>query len=429
MLVLVVSAGEEAAKRLLAECSMLAARSDVLRSSVVEDGKSLLAFSNGSAIRSVPASEKQIRGWPVDLLIVDEAAFIPNEIWDATLPVMISRPGSRVVCTSSPWGSTSHWFRMLWNEGRDDPGEWAQSWQWSSYDSPIADKALLDKLRESRSSAWFRREILGEFTEDSGAFFAESELMDCVADYRMCDPDQLEYWLDGRYAAAAGVDWGYAQDANALALVSPLEDHGLNGHLLGDGLPLFIPWYEFKYRWPYTQFIGRIVHTASRYRLPVVVSETNGVGQYPTTMLDERMSEAGHMSTVAPVVTDVRRKQSGFGMLKGLLQTHRMVLPREPELLKQLRSLEFEQLPGGSVRIAVPEPSGHDDVAMAFMQAVSAVWMPGAVRGPIFGDRRPVDVETVTTPAGVIVPVDARPVAFHNQMFEWPKGSEQGEVW
>jgi Terminase-like family. len=431
ILVLVVSAGEEAAKRLLADCVALANGSESLRGSIVDDGKSLLTLSNGSTIRSVPASIRQIRGWPVDLLIIDEAGFIDNEIWDAALPAVIARPGSRVVVASSPWGSAAHWFRMLWNRGKDSPDGNYRSWQWSSYDSPLADKTLLDELRTSRSSEWFKREVLGEFSDDSGAYFSEAELMDAVADYRLCAPEDLEWWSDQRFAAAAGIDWGFAHDANALTLVSVLEDFGRNGEVLGEKLPLFIPWFEYKYRWAYTDFIARVVETARKYYLPVIASETNGVGQYPTTMLDDKMSEAGFYSAVAPVVTDVRRKQSGFGMIKGLLQSKRLVLPRDPELLKQLRGLEFEQLPGGSLRIAVPDRVGHDDVAMSFMQAVSSIRLDRAVRSDSFGEARlvPADEEFVSTKSGVQVPVRARPVSFHREAFAYPKGSESGEGW
>ncbi len=432
VLVLVVSAGDDAAKRLLADCVALASRSELLSGSIVDDGKSLLTLTNGSTIRSVPASIRQIRGWPVDLLIVDEAAFVDNDIWEAAEPAILARPGSRVIMTSSPWGSNEHWFRKLWNEGNDAPGDHVESFSWSTFDSPLADKELLERWRATRPAEWFRREVLGEFTDDSGAFFSESELMGAVADYQVCAPEDLEWWRDQRFAAAGGVDWGYAHDANALTLVSVLEDYGLNRELLGEKLVLFIPWFEYHYRWPYTQFIERVVGTAKKYHLPVIASETNGVGQYPTTMLDDKMTEAGFYSAVAPVVTDVKRKQTGFGMIKGLLQAKRLVLPRDPELLKQLRGLEFEQLPGGSLRIAVPDRVGHDDVAMSFMQAISSIRLAGAVRdGGGFGESQlvPADTEVVQTPSGVKVPVNARPVSFHRDAFSYPKGSESGEGW
>jgi len=432
ILILVVSAGDEAAKRLLADCVALANASDALRGSIVDDGKSLLTLTNGSTIRSVPASIRQIRGWPVDVLIIDEAGFIDNEIWDAALPAIISRPGSRVVIASSPWGSSEHWYRALWNRGMDSPDDNYRSWQWSSYDSPLADKALLDELKDARPSEWFAREVLGEFTEESGSYFSERELMDAVADYELCAPDDLEWWMDQRFAAAGGVDWGFSHDANALTLVSVLEDFGKNREILGDKLALFIPWFFYKYRWAYTDFIDYVVKTAGKYFLPVVASEVNGVGQYPTTMLDDKMSEAGFFSAVAPVVTDVRRKQSGFGMIKGLLQSKRLVLPRDPELLKQLRGLEFEQLPGGSLRIAVPDRVGHDDVAMSFMQAVSSIRLDQAVRRSTgFGESKlvPADEEFVETKSGLRVPVKARPVSFHRDAFMYPRGSEAGEGW
>lgn len=432
VLVLVVSAGDDAAKRLLADCVALANGSAALRGSVVSDGKSLLTFTNGSTIRSVPASIRQIRGWPVDLLIVDEAAFVDNEIWEAAEPAILARPSSRVIMTSSPWGSNEHWFRKLWNEGRDNPSARVQSWQWSTFDSPLADKELLEQWRETRPAEWFRREILGQFTDDSGAYFTESELMGAVADYQVCAPEDLEWWTDRRFAAAGGIDWGFSHDANALTLVSVLEDYGLNRELLQDRLPLFIPWFQYQYRWSYTDFITRVVETAKKYYMPVIASETNGVGQYPTTMLDDRLSEAGFGSTVAPVVTDVRRKQTGFGMIKGLLQTNRLVLPRDPELLKQLRGLEFSQLPSGSLRIAVPDSVGHDDIAMSFMQAVSSINLDGARRRQdSFGSPEivPDDSEIVETKNGLRVPVKARPVSFHREAFAYPKGSESGEGW
>jgi len=431
ILVLVVSAGEDAAKRLLADCVGLASRSPILSSGKTDEGKSLLALSNGSRIISVPASIRQIRGNPVDLLILDEAAFISNEIWEAAERSILALAGSRIVATSSPWGSMEHWFRRGWNLGKDSKDGWYESWQWRSSDSPLADQRLLEKIRQANGDDYYDREYNGEFQDDSGSYFTEKELEGAVAEYSMTAPEDLEWFLDGRYPAAGGIDWGL-NDANVLALVAPLEDYGLNRKLLGDRLPFFIPWYKAGHKWPYTDFIEEIVRTAGFYNMPVLASETNGVGQYPTTMLDERMRERHGSSAVAPVVTDARRKQSGFGMIKGLLQTRRLVLPRDPELLKQLRSLEVGYTPQGSMRIAVPERAGHDDVAMAFMQAVSALAPDRAVRPPAeFGYTIPVPdgLETVVSKNGLTVPKVPRPVSFMRSAFAYPRGSESGEGW
>ena len=55
---LIVSAGGEAARRLLGEVRRVITGSDLLAGSVVEEQAQFVTLSNGSEIRSVPASER-----------------------------------------------------------------------------------------------------------------------------------------------------------------------------------------------------------------------------------------------------------------------------------------------------------------------------------------------------------------------------------
>src|SRR3954451_9317970 len=101
--VMIVSAGEDAARRLLAEIRSGATGSDVLRGSVVDETAGLLRLSNGSEIRSVPASERAVRGWTVDLLLVDETAQVEDELLlGAAFPTTAARPDARIVLAGSP---------------------------------------------------------------------------------------------------------------------------------------------------------------------------------------------------------------------------------------------------------------------------------------------------------------------------------------
>jgi hypothetical protein len=205
------------------------------------------------------------------------------------------------------------------------------------------------------------------------------------------------------------VDWGFAQDAQAIVLVSALDDGGVND---GGGLRYFVPFLEFRFGCSYSEWIARITELAGAWYLPVIASETNGVGAYPTEDLRDRLRKAGSGSYVAPVWTDARRKQSMFGKVKTLLQEGLLTLPRgEPELLRQLRSLEFEQLAGGSVRIAVPERAGHDDLALSLGQAVSCV--------------RPYPRIESEIPGRPLMPLRAQPVAYHRSSFRPPSGRER----
>jgi phage terminase large subunit-like protein len=121
--VLILSAGEDSAKQLLGEVSQLATSSPWLGGSVAADDTAKVVLSNGSVIRCVPASQRRVRGWAVDLLILDEACFIAQDLWDAARYTILARPGSRVVLASTPYGRQDHFAAQMYRLGVDaQPG-------------------------------------------------------------------------------------------------------------------------------------------------------------------------------------------------------------------------------------------------------------------------------------------------------------------
>lgn len=71
-------------------------------------------------------------------------------------------------------------------------------------------------------------------------------------------------------------------------------------------------------------------------------------------------------------------------------------------MLKQLHSLTFEQTEMGHFKISVPESAGHDDLAMALMQAVSAI---NTLRNESYGEQRDGQGAIITTDRGTKLPV------------------------
>lgn len=430
-LTLLVSAGEVASRRLLEECASLATSSAVLRGSVLDESKSQLTLSNGSRILSVPASQRQIRGWPVDLLVLDEAGFIDPDIWRAAEPAIVARPGSRVFLSSSPWGGPDHFFRALWQRGIDRPDEQVAAWHWPSSISPLVDETLLVQIREREPAEYFEREFLARWTDESGAFFTEAELMNATADYELLAPrDVPTRTLGGRWAApaVAGVDWGVQRDQNALVLLSALNPVDSDDRRWR----AYIPWLRAEHGWPWSEFIDYIGDCAERYWIRALASETNGVGSYPTEDLGHRLARRGLDTAVSPVWTDARRKQAAFGKIKSLLQADRLVLPRHPDLLRQLRALEFELTAGGTVRISAPERGGaHDDLPMALAQAVSC-FEPRLIHDltheRLHSTASDDPDKWVTTGAGVRFP--RRPLPWLNTgWMRYAAGKESGDGW
>jgi Terminase large subunit, T4likevirus-type, N-terminal len=364
-LTLLVSAGDTASKRLLAEIAALAQASPLLAGSVVDESSQVVTLSNGSTIRSVPASAAQIRGWATDLLVIDEAAFIDPEIWRSAEPSIIARAGSRVVLSSSPWGAPDHFFRVLWNVGMTAPSGQVESWHWPSSVSPLVDAGLLEQIRERETPAYFEREFLALWTDSSGAYFSTAEIESAVSDYELIDPDADVVGAQCVGGVCGGVDWGGRRDAHALCVVAVWPELDVKGRRV-----FWVPWVEERFAPGFDDWIDRLVSVGGAFAFQALVSEENGVGQMPSEVLARAFYGVGRGGVVEGVTTTARLKETGFGFLRLLMAQGRLRLPRHPSLLRQLSALEFEQLESGLLRISVPERAGHDDVAMSLMLAV-----------------------------------------------------------
>ena len=158
--VVIVSVGEVASLRVLADVAALTS-SPLLGGSVVDELKSTVRLSTGSTIESFPASMKQIRGIGADLLILDEAAFIPRDIWSAAYPSVADRvrAGARVIIASTPWPLADSWFYQWHRRGIEgDPN--VRSWHWPSSVNPRIGEAEMADMRAGMSEEEYEREIL-----------------------------------------------------------------------------------------------------------------------------------------------------------------------------------------------------------------------------------------------------------------------------
>jgi hypothetical protein len=370
--IMIVSSGEVAAKRLFADIAELVTGSALLGGSVLDETTSILTLSNGSVIEAVPASIKQIRSASIDLLIVDEAAFLDEAIFAASKWTTVARRRSRLVLASSPWGSRDRFFAAAYDAGLRG-AEGYSSHHWPSTINPLVDESLIEQFKVTMTEREYRMEVLGEWVDAQGAWFTPAELEAAKGlagdrGFEIIDPFAVHVPGGERIVVDAGVDWGFAPDSNALVTIGVV--------------PSWVPWHRPGLRWvpyvverkatAYEQWIDEIVELgrSSCLRFGRVAAESNGVGQMPSQVLRRRLIEAGAAGAAVAVTTTGVRKEAAFSALKLEIQRGCLALPQEPALLRQLAALEYEQLDGGGLRIRVPERRGHDDLAMALALAV-----------------------------------------------------------
>ncbi|MDP8908851.1 MAG: terminase family protein [Chloroflexota bacterium] len=365
--VLILSAGQDSARQVTERIGERLTSSPVARGSVTDDFSTRIRLDNGSQIVSLPASQRQVRGYGrnLRLLIIDEAGFVANELWRAAhYTALDERPHSRILMLGTPWGGPDLFFREHFDRGRDGDPDVA-SFHWTHTVNPTLDHAYLERQRDRVSPAEYAAEVLGEWSDATGALFPR-ELLDAhTADLEV--PALHE--LSGPARGICGVDWGVSFDRSAAVFLYRLPSASLNPE--ADPLPRFV---VLPYVWPAATPLATVVDSvvARRDAVAWYSVETNGVGAMPAQEVLRRARRPDGVRCHAELVTTTSsRKTFAYGVILGLLERGQLVLPRHPDLLRQLAGLRFEQGEHGFTHIGAESSAVHDDVADALMLATA----------------------------------------------------------
>ena len=143
---------------------------------LLEDNRLSLSVAGGGRVLSLPGSEATIRGVSaVSLLVVDEAARVPDELWLATRPMLAVRNG-RAVLASSPFGKRG-FFWEVWDEGTG----WAKT-RVPASEVPRISAEFLEEERRSMPSMWFLQEYMAEFQQAADSVFSYDDVMGALTD-------------------------------------------------------------------------------------------------------------------------------------------------------------------------------------------------------------------------------------------------------
>jgi cytochrome c-type biogenesis protein CcmE len=171
--VLVVAPGERQAKLLFSKAKRLYEQAGHPLPAHSER-RTGLELSNGSIIEALPAVERTTRGYSVDLLIVDEAAAVPDMDYHGILPALIATRGEQVLL-STPRGKRG-FFWELWHS--DD------GWQRIMVRSNEVERIRpedLEVFRQTMPEQFFRQEFYCEWLDTEGALFGYDDIERALA--------------------------------------------------------------------------------------------------------------------------------------------------------------------------------------------------------------------------------------------------------
>jgi hypothetical protein len=139
--------------------------------SILRQTSTFLEFANGSRIISLPGEEGTVRGYSnVSLLVVDEAAWVPDELYYAVRP-MLAVSGGKLICLSTPWGKRG-FFYQEWTRGDG----WAPHTVTAS-ECPRIPAQFLAQERRTLGPHKFAEEYMCEFISATHCVFDENRIL------------------------------------------------------------------------------------------------------------------------------------------------------------------------------------------------------------------------------------------------------------
>jgi len=141
----------------------------------VTERKLSLELSNGSRVITLPGDADNVRGFSApSLVLLDEAAFVPDEMYFALKP-MLSVSSGALYLLSSPHGRAGAFYEE-WENGGD---------AWERYRITAAECPRISEeylASEKAALPWwiFQQEYMAEFTETQDSLFRYEDVMKSI---------------------------------------------------------------------------------------------------------------------------------------------------------------------------------------------------------------------------------------------------------
>ena len=347
--------------------------SELIQESVTRKTRTQLRFSNGSKIVALPCGRKgkTLRGATAHLIIVDEAAFVPEEVILSVMIPMLATTDGTIILMSTPFDREHFFFRAF------------NSLRWSRYkfktsDNPTVTKDFLDRELENLGERRFAQEFLAEFVDDEETYFPMALLRSCM---HICDSTEGCSYCNvtlGKTKPSGelygGYDPGGLTDPAAFVVVQ-------KNRLSSDRKnPVFkvVLTKTFQAKKSetkeeqdvYTKFTVEVADIHKELHLASIAVDSTGIGR----PIVEHCKEL--KLPIEALVLMPKLQEEVFSNLKILLEQKKIELPDNIELLSNLNCITAKRTRIGGYSFDHPKGS-HDDLAYAL---ALAVWKAGKGR-------------------------------------------------
>lgn len=286
-----------------------------------------VSFSNGSYIKFFSA-DGEIRGFTFDAIIIDEASFIPDEVYHseifATVGVAMSEGRGKQLIISTP--KSRNWFYTKCMIEDDKKCVITAT----TLEGGLWNADIIEKLRKETPEHIFRNEYLAEFLEEGTGVF----------EYKKCIKEKM---TDNAELYIAGLDFGIEGDYTVLAIMNEL---GELVHLQ---------------RWKaddWQSILKSVASVLKKYNA-TCYAETNGIGNMPAKELRKLHPSTNFWTTTNKTKVDIIQK------LSYSFSNADISIPNDKVLLNELDAYTLEYTPKTGKVTYNARGGFNDDCVMA----------------------------------------------------------------
>lgn len=309
-----------------------------------------ITFINGSSITFMSAEQgDNLRGFTVTkygILIIDEAAYIPDEVFFAVTP-FVNAHDAPIMAISTPRFRSGFFYDYFTAAERGEPNLYA--YDFTRWKNPYVTPERLEMYRKKMPVNLFRADYLGQWMETTSDLFGDFErILGAPAPYK---------------TTTAGLDWGVGKaagkdsDSTAMALFN--DDRQMVALLHWNDLDA-------------TATIREVVNAVGQYHITKLVAETNSIGAVYLDLLVREIASNGLRCQVVRFTTTNDTKRKVIEQLIVDVQNGAVQLLDDTELKTQMSAYRMERTPTGKITYNAA-PGYHDDIIMATAFALHAM--------------------------------------------------------
>ena len=335
-----------------------------LRGKIIRATGTLIQFDNRSKIIALPCSENLLRGYTANMIILDEASWIPEKVITQILFPMLTTTDGYAILLSTPWDKNHFFYRAFVNPAYSVH-------RVKSSECPLVTEQILEENRQNMTHEEFLMEYEAEFVEALNSYFPQALIRSSVELAQKLGVElssSLEVsFPSGEYFA--GLDFGKLQDFSVLTVLRR------EGRILK-----LVYMYQFPLETPYTQVIGHLMRANQTFQFSCVHVDQTGVGE----LVLEEIRHQG-LRTVRGLTFTVQSKEDLLTGLKIAMEQNRLAIPYDRLLCQQINEQQYEYSKSGHLQFNHPAHC-HDDMLWALALATAGITrtaLPG--KGAIMG--------------------------------------------